>query len=449
MSRRSSATPPWRSRADGTWPWPAALAGLAVTAGAALALLRPRSGLMAPDPVRREELFDAAEVARARAYRRAQLRLGVASGAARAAVLLALARRPAAGGRGRGARSRRARARPRTAARVGAVDAVRGAGLVAGLTAVALPFDVAAQRRARDVGLATQTWAAWGVDAVKSAGIGVTLGGAASAALLALIRRAPRSWWLAAAGAGVAGGTTLTLLAPVLLDPVFNRFAPLADGPLRDDVFDLARRAGVRVREVYEVDASRRTTAVNAYVTGLGPTKRVVLFDTLLQRFTPEEARVVVAHELGHVRHRDVHRGLVYMALVAPAALQAAAALARQLRPAGQDADVATLAALALAAGVVGALLGPAAGPLSRTVEVRADVFSLRLTDAPEAFISFERKIVAQNLADPDPPRWLVALGASHPPALRRIGVARAYERLAGVANGGPAGAQSADSEPG
>ncbi len=213
-------------------------------------------------------------------------------------------------------------------------------------------------------------------------------------------------------------------------------------------MFDLARRAGVRVREVYEVDASRRTTAVNAYVTGLGPTKRVVLFDTLLQRFTADEARVVVAHELGHVRRRDVPRGLIYMALVAPAALQAAAALARRLQPASEDPDVATLAALALSAGVVGALLGPAAGRLSRAVETRADVFSLQLTDAPDAFISFERKIVAQNLADPDPPRWLVALGATHPPAVRRIGVARAYERLA-RANGGPAGAQSADSEPG
>ena len=100
-----------------------------------------------------------------------------------------------------------------------------------------------------------------------------------------------------------------TFLGPVILDPIFNTFTPLPEGSTRDDVLALARRAGVDVGEVYEVDASRRTTAANAYVNGIGRTKRVVLYDTLLTEFTPAETRLVIAHELGHVHFRDVPQG--------------------------------------------------------------------------------------------------------------------------------------------
>ncbi len=353
------------------------------------------------------------------------------------------------GGAGRPARPRRTRFRRHpSATRTALADAGRGAALTVALTAIGLPFDAVEHRRARAVGLATQGWGGWGADVAKAAGIGMPFAAAVSAGALTLMRRAPRTWWLGAAGAGIAGGTLLALLSPVLLDPAFNRFEPLAAGPLRNAVFELAEQAGVRVREVYEIDASRRTTAANAYVTGLGPTKRVVLFDTLLERFSEEEARVVVAHELAHVRHRDVPRGLAYTAIVAPAALQAASTLARALRPGAGEPDLATLGSLALSLGLVGAMLGISAGPLMRALETRADVMSLRLTGAPQAFISFERKIVTQNLADPNPPRWLVALGGTHPPALARIGVARAYDRLEREPVASPSG-HSADSEPG
>ena len=110
-----------------------------------------------------------------------------------------------------------------------------------------------------------------------------------------------------------------TYLGPVVLDPVFNTFTPLRGRARRATTCSSWRsRPGVEVGEVYEVDASRRTTAANAYVTGIGHTKRVVLYDTLLKDFTPAETRLVVAHELGHVRHRDVPHGLLWLALVAP-----------------------------------------------------------------------------------------------------------------------------------
>jgi STE24 endopeptidase len=214
----------------------------------------------------------------------------------------------------------------------------------------------------------------------------------------------------------------------VVLDPVFNRFTALPDGHTRSDVLALAREAGVDVGQVYEVDASRRTTGSNAYVTGLGRTKRVVLYDNLLKDFTRDEVRLVVAHELGHVHYRDVPRGLLYVALVAPAALFAASLLTRRLAPDEPRPGPAALPALALSVAVMSFAVTVVANQLSRRIEARADSYSLRLTDAPEPFIGFERGIAVRNVSDPDPPDWLVAVLATHPPTVDRIGIAKAFE---------------------
>jgi STE24 endopeptidase len=323
-------------------------------------------------------------------------------------------------------RSRRSRQEP---ARPYAAAALTAAELVAGLTLVSLPLSAVARRRAIAVGLITQSWRGWALDVVKSTGIEATLAAGAGAAALAAIRRYPRDWWLPAAAGSVAVGALLGALAPVVLDPMFNDFTPLPDGELRSDVLELAKASGVEVGEVYEVDASRRTTGANAYVTGLGPTKRVVLFDTLIERFTRDEIRVIVAHELSHVRHRDVLRGVAYAALVAPAAALAVQRLSWALSP-QRDAPAA-LPALGLAAALVAAPVGLIGNRLSRALERRADTYSLKLSDAPEAFVSFERAIALQNVADLRPPRWVSAVLATHPPTLERIGAALAYARPA------------------
>src|SRR5436305_3755734 len=235
------------------------------------------------------------------------------------------------------------------------------------------------------------------------------------------IHRFPRRWWTVGAAGSVLVGGLFAALAPVLLDPVFNDYTPLAEGETRSDVFELARAAGVRVGEVYSVDASRRTTAANAYVTGLGPTKRVVLFDTLLDRYSRDEVRVVVAHELAHVRNRDVPRSVLYAALVAPATAIAVQRLSWTLS--SERGTPGALPAMALAAALVAAPTGLIGNRLSRAVERRADAYSLQLSGAPEAFISFERAIALQNVADLAPPRWVSSLLATHPPTAERIGL--------------------------
>ncbi len=421
-----------RARIHVLWPLLAAVA----TAEAGARLLAPREAPIEPASVDVERYFSPEEVRRGAAFARPQLALGLArSGLELTALagLVAAGRRPAR--RSLGSRLPRLRRRS-TAERVlsspSAGAAVAAARLAVGLTVLGLPLSALARRRAMAVGLVTQPWRGWAGDLVKQLGIESVLAGGAGAAVVGLMRRYPRGWWLPASTGSVALGTLLGALAPVLLDPLFNDFEPLPEGELRSDVLALARAAGVEVGEVYAVDASRRTTGANAYVTGLGPTKRVVLFDTLIDRYNREEIKVVVAHELAHVRHRDVPRGIVFGALVAPAVALAVQRLSSVLAPGRESED--SLPALALAAALV---TGPTAligNRLSRALERSADDYSLKLSGAPEAFVSFERAVALQNVADITPPSWLSALLASHPPTLERIGAAVAYAHRAAPA---------------
>ena len=280
-------------------------------------LLRPRHGVIEPAPVRTESYFSAAEIERARDYRRPQLALY-------GAVLLDRARRARAVRRAPAAAPARAVPAPgagRRGGRRGAVDRRLGRGPAVAGRSRASARRTSASSRSR--GPATRaTSRSHGGSARSSPG-------SAAAAAVGLVRRYPRGWWVPGTVIVVAFGVVTIYAGPVVLDPLFNTFQTLPAGQTRDDVLELAERAGVDVGEVFTVDASRRTTAANAYVTGLGTTKRVVLYDTLLENFTRDEVRLVVAHELSHVHYRDVPNGLLYLAIVAPFGLFAVARLTR------------------------------------------------------------------------------------------------------------------------
>jgi STE24 endopeptidase len=380
--------------------------------------MTPRWPSISPVEVDPERYFSPQEIERGARFARPQLALALGRGAIELAALAGLV-----GGiesrRGRRPRRRAGSRRPVTR------GAVAGATMAVGSTLGLLPLGVLARRRAVAVGLVTQSWRGWAVDLLKATSIEAGLAAAGGGAVVALTRRYPRDWWLPAAVGSSAVGTVFGALAPVVLAPLFNDFEPLPEGETRSDVLELASAAGVDVGEVYSVDASRRTTGVNAYVTGLGPTKRVVLFDTLLDRYSRDEVRVVVAHELAHVRNRDVLRGVLYAAIVAPPVALAVQRLSWALSDERGTAEA--LPALALAAALVAAPIGLIANRVSRAMERRADEFSLELSGAPDAFVSLERAITVQNVADVHPPRWVSAVLATHPPTLERIGVALAY----------------------
>ena len=387
-----------------------------VVAEAAVLLLRPRDGVIDPAPVQLSSYFSAAEVDRARDFRRPQLALYGGTLLVEVAVLGVLVAWPPR-------RLRGAMRRPVL------VAAVAGAGLALVLDAAPLPLRAVAHERAVDVGLSTQDWAEWAGDLAKSWAIGGVVTGAGAAAAVALMRRFPRGWWLPGSAVLVAFGAATVYAGPVVVAPLFNDFEPLPPGQVRSDVLQLAGEADVDVGEVYAVDASRRTTGANAYVAGLGRTKRVVLYDNLLENFTRDEIRLVVAHELGHVHYRDVPRGLLFLALVAPVGLFAVAQVTRRLAPAEERPGPAVLPALALSVGVLAFAVTSISNQLSRRVEARADSYALELTQAPEPFIGFERRIALRNVSDPDPPDWVTAILATHPPTIERIGIGEAFSR--------------------
>jgi len=391
-----------------------------VVAEAAAWLLRPREVI---EPVQVDEgaYFSPQELEAARDYRSGQRLIMIGNLVAEGAVLVLLAA-------GRPAPARRA------LESLGERPVLGGAAAAAGLfgvvAVVTLPFGIAAHERSVDVGLSTQGIADWMADWGKATAISAVFAAGIGTGALALMRRFGERWWIPGSAAVVAVAAVFTWLAPVVLAPLFNKFERLGEGEAREDALELADRAGVDVGEVYRVDASRRSTAINAYVGGIGSTKRVVLYDTLLEELDRGERRSVIAHELGHVKDHDIRRGLLFIAVSTPLALIFATALARELarRRGAELGQPAFLPAIALAVAVSSFAVSVAGNQLSREVEARADTFALELTDDPRGFVELQQKLAGRNLADPDPPHALHFLFGTHPTTVERIGIALAWK---------------------
>ncbi|HLM27871.1 MAG TPA: M48 family metallopeptidase [Thermoleophilaceae bacterium] len=398
-----------------------ALVATAAAAGVATFLLRPRGGLIDAAAVDPTAYFSAAELQRANDFRDPQRLIGLASIGVSGVTLAVLSLRPPAA-------VRRLMTRADRRPWLGAAGV--GAGLALVLTAVGLPLSAVAHQRAVDVGLSTRSWPGWVGDVGLSTAIELPLAAGGGVLALALVRRFRRRWWLPAAGVIVALGVASVFLVPILVEPLFNKFEPLPGGPLRTEVVRLADRAGIDVGEVFRVDASKRTTGANAYVGGLGSTKRVVLYDNLIEDFSPDQVRSVVAHEMGHVKHGDLRRGLLWLAIVAlPAALLVQRLTERMAGPPERDSGPSVLPALALSLALVSFAVGCAGNVLSRRVEASADAFALRITGEPAAFIALERRLATSNVAQPKPPALTQLLFGTHPTTVERIGVGEAFAR--------------------
>src|SRR5215211_131459 len=399
----------------------AAAVAMVLVAEGAVWLLRPRERPIQPAGVSEGDYFTRAEIERGRAYSDGQRWLLLAAIGAQGAVLVSFAL-------GRPAPVRHGLQRLEGRPVVGAAAA--GAGISLALGVAALPAGIAAHERAVDYGISTQSLGFWLQDAGKAAAISAALAAVGAALLIALVRRFGSRWWIPGSFAVAAIAVVFAWLAPVLLAPLFNKFTPLSEGSkARADVLALGRRAGVEIGEVYRVDASRRVRSLNAYVDGVGPTKRVVLYDNLLRHTKRPELRSVVAHELGHVKHDDVGRGLAFVALVSPLGLlfvrEVAGALTRRtgVGERGPGAVPAYTLGLAIAAFA----LGIPGNQLSRQVEASADTFALELTHDPHALIRVQRQLALSSAADPDPPGIATALIGTHPPTMERIGAAVAF----------------------
>lgn len=405
--------------------------GAAAVAELAVVLLAPDDVGPDPVPVDPSRWFDPAETAAAEDYRNGQLILFVIGFAVELGALTALAL-----GRPRPAR----RLLDRLAARPVLGAAAAGAAISVTLAVLALPTGLIAHERSIDVGLSTEDLAGWLGDRARSGAIAAALAAVGAMILVGLQRRMPRLWWVAGTGVVIGYAVVSTWLAPVVLAPIFNNFEELPPGPARSAVLDLAERAGVEVGDVYVVDASRRSTGLNAYVDGIGSSRRVVIYDNLLASAEGPVLRSVVAHELAHVAHDDLPRGLGFVAIVAPLGMLLVAvggtALARRAGTApGLPAAV---PAFALVIALVTFGLNLAGNQLSRRVEASADRFALELTGDPRGFIVLQRRLVEANHSDPAPPAAVAELLGTHPTAAQRIGAALAYAERNGIDPGEP-----------
>jgi len=287
--------------------------------------------------------------------------------------------------------------------------------------------------------LSNQSVRAWFAEQLKGLAVSVALTVPLVQGVYWVIRRYPRSWWAVLSAVTVPLAVVLGGLAPVLILPIFNKFEPLRDRALGERMKGLAAAQGVEVADVLQMDMSRQTSKANAFFTGIGRTKRIVLGDTLLDAFTPDEVEVVVAHELGHQVHRDLWKGIGVGSLftvaltytvrrLAPPLLARIGPRARLDREQGV-ADVAAAPALLLLAGAVSLVLSPLQNAWSRRlVEHAADRYALDLTRNPDAFITAMHKLGRMNLADPAPPAVVKYLLYSHPPLRERIAFARQYK---------------------
>ena len=290
--------------------------------------------------------------------------------------------------------------------------------------------------RERRWDFSTQTARGWLLDRAKGFAVTAVLTALAVLAFVALARGLPAVWPAVAAPGAALLVLALGFVAPIVLEPLFNRFRPLDDPALAGELRALGESAGVPVRDVLVADASRRTRRENAYVSGLGATRRVVLFDNLLEASEPRQIRLVVAHELGHRRARHVERGTL-LAMAGAAAvvlvlwgLLSWPALLEAIGASGPG-DPRVAPFLFLVVGVFELIGLPLGAALSRRWEREADRSSLELTRDPQAFESAHRRLARANLADLEPPRAFYALLFSHPTPPERIAAARAWAREA------------------
>jgi STE24 endopeptidase len=376
-------------------------------------------------PVRGSEVFSAGQLARGESYSTMQRHLGWASLAVSTLLTLLLGLTPL------GARLVRRLHGPWWVRALLATLAL----LVLGELATA-PFALRARSNALDYGITDQALGGWLRDQVMSLLVAWVFAGVLVLLVVGTARRSPRRWplWTALAGA------VLTVLGswvyPVVVEPLFNEFTSLPDGALRSEVMALARAEEVPVSDVLVADASRRTTTLNAYVSGLGSTRRVVLYDNLVDDVPRREALIVVAHELAHAKHQDVLVGTVLAALGAVLGTGLLGLLLGNRRllvlsgasgPAQPE-----VVPLLLALAAIGTLVAsPVGNTASRAVEARADRTSLEATGDYQGFERMQTLLATRSLSDDDPPRWSHVWFGSHPTTLQRIGLARALEQQA------------------
>lgn len=282
----------------------------------------------------------------------------------------------------------------------------------------------------RRFGLSTQKLRSWVWDEVKGFLVGLVLGGVVVEILYFTLRQWPQHWWMLAWALFMGLFIVLAQLAPVVLFPIFYKFEPLENEDLRRRLVVLSERAGTRVRGVYRWKLSEKSKKANAALTGLGATRRIILADTLLDNYTPEEIEAVLAHELGHHVHRHILKSIFVQAAITLFGFWAAnwtLHYAVDQHMFEELSDFADLPLLALVSVVLSFVLMPALNAYSRFNERQADRYAFESIASVEPFVSSMNKLAEQNLAERTPSKWVEWFFHSHPAISRRLAAAREW----------------------
>ncbi|TKI61620.1 M48 family metalloprotease [Nocardioides jishulii] len=306
--------------------------------------------------------------------------------------------------------------------------ALAAGGFVLVQATVGFGFRVGSWRLRRDYGLSNQDLGGFLRDVAVGLAVDAAVTCLAVVVAVGLARRLTRSWPLVL---GLLGAATVILgsyIYPVVVEPLSHDFAPLAGGELRDRITGVAEAEGVHIDDVVVADASRRTTTLNAWVSGFGPTRRVVLYDNLVDETSPDELMVVVAHELAHAREQDVVVGTALGAVGAFVVVGLLALVVIRVRGEGAMAQPRTVPFVLAAVTIATQLVAPVQNGISRQVETRADVEALCLVEDPKAFVAVQSELARRSLSDPTPPAWSQWWWGSHPRVLDRVTLAREWE---------------------
>jgi STE24 endopeptidase len=282
--------------------------------------------------------------------------------------------------------------------------------------------------------LTNQSFASWMGDFGKGWGVNVVIGGVLVALAFLAIRKIKR-WWIALWIGTLVVSFIGIVLTPILFDPLFNKFEPLKDASLRQALLDEASRAGIEGSRVYEVDKSKQTNEMNAYVTGLGPTNRIVMWDTLLKKLTRDEILAVMGHEMGHYVMKHIWKGFAWTVVISLLVCFIAQGtyergLARWGRRWGVESndDPAALPWLLIIVSAIIFLLSPVISGISRNMEHQADVFGLELTHLNDPMASAFVKFALDSKVDPTPNAFIEFWRYSHPSLTKRIQFVRTYK---------------------
>ena len=284
--------------------------------------------------------------------------------------------------------------------------------------------------------LSNQRFTSWAWDEVKGFLVGLVLGSIVVELLYFTIRHWPEYWWMLAWALFMGLFILMAQLAPVILFPIFYKFEPLEDEDLRRRLVVLSEHAGTRVRGVYRWKLSEKSKKANAALTGLGSTRRIILADTLLDNYSPEEIEAVLAHELGHHVHRHILKSILVQAAVTFVGFWAAnwaLHYAVDHHMFEELSDFANLPLLALVSVMLSFLLMPALNAYSRFNERQADRYAFESIASVEPFVTSMNKLAEQNLAERTPSKWVEWFFHSHPSISRRLAAAQSWSKSQSV----------------